>query len=1052
MPPVENNTPKNLKPFIFHGIDLSYQVGENARGECPFCGKPGKFHVDPETSKWDCKTCGANGNGISFIRQLWDASDKATTEYDSLAAQKKLLYPETLMHWGAVKSIITGDWMLPAFSHDGKMNNLYRYIKQLNSDKWLLVPTPTFNHHSFGVKFFDPKKKELYICYADDTEVLTSTGWRPFKELSGQEDLAAYESGTQRIHYEKPKALQSFKYNGEMLNFRGRWLDLLVTPDHRMLVKRTQMKRGQVRKAREVGAQFQLPVSGIRPTAWADQSHPTMGEVRLLVAFVADGCIRRGDDLELRFKKARKKERIRLLAEDIGAVFKTLQYPGSPEYDSVMIDRTAHTFFLKHCPNKTWTEEILDWPLDVRQALLEEIPNWDGDRTSHNLRYFTSKLEEAELISRLAILSGYSSQVETKTGRKGSTEYVVNFIKRDWRILVEAPVLQQYEGQVYCATVSTGFLVVRRNGKAVISGNCEGPWDGMALWETMRASKVTENGLTLTGNEAASLYAGANILSVPGANAFPESVLPLVGDKTVYLLFDNDHAKEVNGRKIDGAGIAGMRRAANAMAKAEKHPTQLEYLHWGKDGFDPELPTGTDVRDLLARGQTIVERVPQLEALLGRIQPIPPTWITGRSAKSGKGSVEIEPVECKTWNECLAQWKKSMMKMTEGLERALSGMLACAASTEIPGDDQLWLKIIGPPSSGKTTLCEALSISKKYVFANSTFTGFHSGFKSDKEGTEDHSFIKFIRGKTLITKDGDSLLKNPQRDKILADGRDVYDKVARVFYNNGIGIRDQNDIYMTWILCGTESLRELDTSELGERYIDIVTCQDMDEELEDEIGWRVANKANRQMEATNGSVETDTPERILAKQMTSGYLEYLRKDMPELLSMVNFPSEKLKECQRLALFVAHMRARPSKKQEEKAQRELSFRLISQFVRLAKCLAVVLNHKEVNDDVMRRVRLCALDTARGVTLSIAKRLREVHVTGGAIASLAIIVNQSDDRIRNLLRFLRNIGVVEPFQKVSGGIVQSGVRWRLTKRMLDIYESVVLNKEPANASAS
>lgn len=113
---------------------------------------------------------------------------------------------------------------------------------------------------------------------------------------------------------------------------------------------------------------------------------------------------------------------------------------------------------------------------------------------------------------------------------------------------------------------------------------CEGPWDGMALYETLRAEGSSDN-----------------VLAVPGANTFQEAWRPLFAGKTVNLLFDNDYPKRNprTGKYAPAAGTAGMKRVAGILSAGKAPPKQINYVHWGDEGYDPGLPDGYDVRDAL---------------------------------------------------------------------------------------------------------------------------------------------------------------------------------------------------------------------------------------------------------------------------------------------------------------------------------------------------------------------------------------------------------------------------------------------------------------------
>jgi hypothetical protein len=334
--------------------------------------------------------------------------------------------------------------------------------------------------------------------------------------------------------------------------------------------------------------------------------------------------------------------------------------------------------------------------------------------------------------------------------------------------------------------------------------------------------------------------------------------------------------------------------------------------------------------------------------LLNRVQPVPPEWLEEAKERQCR---ELKPLPCTDYNVLVNAWKKTM-KWTEGLDRALACMLATITSTKVVGD-QLWMRIISPPSSGKSVLCEALSVARKHVRALSTLRGFHSGYKTDADGSEDVSLIEQLRDKTLIVKDGDTLLRSPNRDQILSEARDLYDRVSRAHYRNNLA-RAYEGVNITFLLCGTPLLSQLDSSELGERFLDCRIVHTMDPELEDDIGWRVAlgSDANMSYESNGRADEQHAPERTEAMRLTGGFVEYLRTNALSRLRQTTTPDWALRACQQYGTFVSHMRSRPVVDRSRtdtsgEPQRELSFRLISQLVRLARCLAVVLGKSTVD---------------------------------------------------------------------------------------------------------
>ena len=638
-------------------------------------------------------------------------------------------------------------------------------------------------------------------------------------------------------------------------------------------------------------------------------------------------------------------------------------------------------------------------------------------------------------------------------------------VKGSWMTLATPKVMMdEGEGirhQMMGPFASEHKTALKDNGKVWI---CEGPWDGMVLWETLAACREVdddegeESGLRLTSNEEASLLSHTLVLAVPGATVIPGGWMQALGGKEVTLLYDNDYPKPIPGTDLTSApaGWEGMRRAAEAMTITDHPASAVRVLLWGgPDGDQPcdrALPDGTDVRDVLTgkvllNGRAMVDsddplpmrdRLPLLQDLMERIGPMPSTWVDERTTEAKRsGGTDVRPLPCVSWMKLVASCRRAM-KWTEGLDRAFSVMLATAASTMAKGD-QLWVKVIGPPSCGKSTLCEAMSANRAWVRAVSTMRGFHSGFRGEGGTDEDTSLLGQISGKTLVVKDGDTLLSSPNLSQVLAEARDVYDRVSRAHYRNKVN-REYENLSMTWILCGTSSLRQLDSSELGERFLDCVIMEGVDDELEDEILARVARKTIRAVTTLNDAKSAaggSSPETVEMMRLAAGYLDFLRASAVEASERVRWTDEAQAECIRLAKLTSYMRARPSAKQDETVERELGARLLSQLIRLATYLAVVMNRPSVDEEVLRRVKRTALDTGRGLTMEICRHLHEAGNNGLEPKMFPVLVNTSSEKANMLLRFLARIKAIESIRVQIAPGLKSNPRWRMTQRMSKLW---------------
>lgn len=192
MPKVQAKPPEALRPFLFHGINLNWEKAvrdkeENASGDCPLCGRDDKFGVNLETGQYKCFKCSESGNATVFLRWLHEQSIAATNEYNPLTVDRKLLNGAALIQWEVCKSTLTDDWLIPGYSLDGKVCQLYRYMK--NGDRMATMPTPTIGHYLQGLGAWKPDNLIVFICegWSDGValhEVMaqckqTDDGWFP---------------------------------------------------------------------------------------------------------------------------------------------------------------------------------------------------------------------------------------------------------------------------------------------------------------------------------------------------------------------------------------------------------------------------------------------------------------------------------------------------------------------------------------------------------------------------------------------------------------------------------------------------------------------------------------------------------------------------------------------------------------------------------------------------------------------------------------------------------------------------------------------------------
>jgi hypothetical protein len=140
----------------------------------------------------------------------------------------------------------------------------------------------------------------------------------------------------------------------------------------------------------------------------------------------------------------------------------------------------------------TYTKRVPSWircapPHIIRRFLVGAILGDGHQRPDGARQYFTVSRGLADDIQELFLKIGRSASIIEKPavpylirGRSG-TNTVVQYHVNEWRTdgasvrdSRSRPTIEAvpYEGEVYCATVPNGTLIVRRHGRPFITGNC----------------------------------------------------------------------------------------------------------------------------------------------------------------------------------------------------------------------------------------------------------------------------------------------------------------------------------------------------------------------------------------------------------------------------------------------------------------------------------------------------------------------------------------------------------------------------------------------------
>lgn len=304
-------------------------------------------------------------------------------------------------------------------------------------------------------------------CYDAQTDILTERGWVKFPDLK-IEDRVAQWWGDGHIDYVTPLArIRNFR-SGPMIRIRGeRQVDLLVTPDHRCFL----LRHGVV----EIKLAANYPDKAyIQPQNGVLEGTVDRVDIRwprLAAAIQADGSDR-GAGYRIFVSKPRKILRLRQLLNGISYTEGFSAAKGNqtwfyiPKCDGI-------SKFLRDGKDKTFNREnLLALHPQDRCFFLDELLLWDGEQKSKI--YFSTNLKNCQIVQEIAVLSGYRSNLKSKAlspwGRKAAYCVTLNKKPGTWVDTLNKTI-EPYEGEIFCVTVPSGAVVVRRSGRPCVSGN-----------------------------------------------------------------------------------------------------------------------------------------------------------------------------------------------------------------------------------------------------------------------------------------------------------------------------------------------------------------------------------------------------------------------------------------------------------------------------------------------------------------------------------------------------------------------------------------------------
>ena len=346
-------------------------------------------------------------------------------------------------------------------------------------------------------------KANVQACYSEDTEVLTEEGWKKYKEVKNLK-IAQFNPSDKTIKFLPHKGLYEYNCSKKMYHFKDRRSDILVTPNHAMLIKPEKQNHYKKINAEEIiSYRFNVRNSGefmskeaddfILPSIkhkqnrvhkkythqHKDKKIPMDLWLEFLGYYITKGGIETIPTIGMVQKRGKKADKIKKCLKRLTKILGcSLSEVDCKEYVRFKITQTQLYEYLKklgaRCYDKSLQLNFSQFSKRQLKILFEALMLGDGSSDGKYFSCTSKKLtDDVQTIAHL-IGKSASQHIHCKKGTRANrkTTYRTTLSERNEPLMKKSSVKKiDYSGKVWCFATSTGFFVTRRNGKIAIQGN-----------------------------------------------------------------------------------------------------------------------------------------------------------------------------------------------------------------------------------------------------------------------------------------------------------------------------------------------------------------------------------------------------------------------------------------------------------------------------------------------------------------------------------------------------------------------------------------------------
>lgn len=363
----------------------------------------------------------------------------------------------------------------------------------------------------------------IYVgrCHDEETETLTEEGFKFYEQITPDDKIATVKPETGELEFHKPNKMIVYEYNGDMIHFNSRVMDIMVTPNHNMWVANyNHNKKDYTDKFYKIEAD---KVKSLRwlmavPSVWKGSDEITeitipflpvhhgihVGKepelkpipldifLEFLGYYLSEGHIPREYNkkgglscrynIEITQTKEQHIDKMRISVENMSEYgfrkIATVVDKRDNNQRFSLVSKSLYYWLKENCGRLQKDRRIPRWVFKLKREKLQVLYNammaGDGHiskRHESNQRYSSISRQLTNDFQELCVRLGRRSSVycSASTG-------VFNVMSTDrQKVLISETIdhIQKvpYKGIVYCFDVPNHLFVTRRNDKITVQGN-----------------------------------------------------------------------------------------------------------------------------------------------------------------------------------------------------------------------------------------------------------------------------------------------------------------------------------------------------------------------------------------------------------------------------------------------------------------------------------------------------------------------------------------------------------------------------------------------------